>query len=209
MNRFTKNHSLTIQRPSLADVARHVGVSKSAVSQTVNWEPGRITTIKEETRQRILRAVQEMGYRANWRGQVLANQRSQAIAVVYSAPLGAVPRGVYLEIVDHIEMQLGKIDLCPSFVHVKDHWERFDRLMGDRRFDGCLTLGLLSSEVLEIVRKNQIPTVLVNSDADDSWTRVNVDDENGMRLMMQHLLSLGHKRVVYNAGLNPPPHISA
>src|SRR5580704_10936284 len=140
-------------RPTLADVARRIGVSKSAISQTLNWEPGRATTIKEETRQRILRAVEEMGYRPSWRGQVLAKQRSQAIAVVYSAPLGAVPRGVYLEIVDHIEMQLGKADLCPTFVHIKDHSERFDRLMGDNRFDGCLTLGLLSTEVLDILRK--------------------------------------------------------
>ena len=149
-----------------------------------------------------------MGYRPSWRGQVLANQRSQAIAVVYPRP-GAVPRGVYLEIIDHIEMHLGQMDLCPTFVHVKDHWERFDRLMGDRRFDGCLTVGLVSSEVLDILRKNQVPTVLVNSDADESWTRVNVDDENGTRLVMRHFLSLGHKRVIYDAGPNPPPHRSA
>lgn len=209
MNRFMRNTSLAVSRPTLADVARRVGVSKSAVSQTVNWEPGRATTIKEETRKRILQAVEEMGYRASWRGQVLARQRSQAIAVVYSALLGAVPRGVYLEIVDHIEMELGKVDLCPTFIHVKDHSERFDRLMGDARFDGCLTLGVVSAEVLGILRNNQVPTVLVNSDADESWTRVHVNDENGTRLAMQHLLSLGHKRVVYNAGPNPPAHRSA
>jgi LacI family transcriptional regulator len=196
-------------RPTLADVARCVGVSKSAVSQTVNWEPGQATTIKEETRKRILCAVQEMGYRPSWRGQVLAKQRSGAIAVVYSAPLGAVPRGAYLEIVDHIELQLGKVDLCPTFVHIKDHSERFDRLMGEARFDGCLTLGLLSSDVLDILRQNRVPTVLVNSDADESWTRVHVDDENGTRLVMQHFLSLGHKRIAYYCGPNPPPHKSA
>jgi len=195
-------------RPTLAQVARRVGVSKSAVSQAVNWVPDRFTTIKEETRQRILRVVQEMGYRPSWRGQVLAKRRSQAIAVAYSAPLGAVPRGVYLEIVDHIEEQLSKFDLCPAFVHVKDHSERFDQLLGDARFDGCLTLGVLSPKVLEILRANQVPAVLINSDADQTWTRVNVDDENGTRALMQHLLSLGHKRVVYNAGPTPPPHHS-
>lgn len=196
-------------RRTLADVARHLGVSKSAVSQSLNWEPGQATTIKEETRERILRAVKEMGYRPSWRGQVLAKQRSGAIAVVYSAPLGAVPRGAYLEIVDHIEMQLGKVDLCPTFVHIKDHSERFDRLMGDARFDGCLTLGLVSCDVLQILRLNRVPTVLVNSDADESWTRVHVDDEKGTRSVMQHFFSLGHQRIAYYAGPNPPPHKSA
>ncbi len=195
-------------RPTLADVARRAGVSKSAVSQTINWVPDRITTIKEETRQRILQAVQEMGYRPSWRGQVLAKRRSQAIAVVYSAPLGAVPRGTYLEIVDHIEAQLSDFDFCPAFVHVKDHSERFDQLLGDARFDGCITLGVLSPKVLEILRRNHVPAVLINADADESWTRVNVDDENGTRLVMQHLLSLGHKRVIYNSGPMPPPHHS-
>ena len=200
--------NVSISRPTLADVARRVGVSKSAVSQAMNWEPGRNTTVKLETRERILRAVEEMGYRPSWRGQVLAKQRSQTIGVVYSAPLGAVPRGVYLEIVDHIEMQLGKLDLCPTFLHVKNRTERFDRLMGDARFDGCLTLGVLSSEVLEVLRKNQMPTVLINSDGDESWTRVRVNDEQGSRLVMQHFLSLGHKQIVYSSGLNPPPHKS-
>jgi LacI family transcriptional regulator len=196
-------------RPTLADVAKRLGVSKSAISQTLNWEPGRATTIKEETRKRILRAVQEMGYRPNWRGQILAGQRSQAIAVVYSAPLGAVPRGVYLEVVDHIEMQLGKADLCPTFIHIKDHSERFDRLMGDARFDGCLSLGLLAPEVLEVLRTNSVPTVLINSDADQTWTHVEVGDEKGTELVMRHFLSLGHQRIAYNAGPNPPPHRSA
>jgi len=208
MNRFMENSQGVATRPTLADVARRVGVSKSAVSQAVNWVPERATTIKEETRQRILQVVKEMGYRPSWRGQVLANRRSGAIAVVYSAPLGAVPRGVYFEIVDHIEEQLSKFDICPAFVHVKDHSERFDRLLGDARFDGCLTLGVLSPEVLKILRRNQVPAVLVNADADHTWTRVNVDDEEGTRAVMQHLLSLGHKRVVYNAGAHPPPHHS-
>src|SRR5580704_15522688 len=141
-------------RPTLADVARRVGVSKSAISQTLNWEPGRSTTIKEETRQRILRTVEEMGYRPSWRGQVLAKQRSEAVAVVYSAPLGAVPRGVYLEVVDRIETYLSKSGLCPTFVHIKDHSERFDRLMSGARFDGCLSLGLLDPAVLDVLRKN-------------------------------------------------------
>ena len=209
MNRFMGQSNTTVSRPTLADVAKRLGVSKSAVSQAMNWEPGRVTTVKLETRERILRAVQEMGYRPSWRGQLLAKQRSQTIAVVYSAPLGAVPRGVYLEIVDHIEMQLGKMDLCPTFLHIKDRSERFDRLMEDARFDGCLTLGLLSSEVLDVLRKNRMPTVLVNSDADQSWTHVHVNDQQGTRLLMQHLLSLGHKRIVYHAGANPPPHSSA
>jgi LacI family transcriptional regulator len=150
-----------------------------------------------------------MGYRPSWRGQILAKQRSQTIAVVYSAELGAVPRGVYWEVVDQIEMQLGKLDYCPTFLHIKNHSDRFDQLMGDARFDGCLTLGVLSPEVLDVLRKNQVPTVLVNSDSDESWTRVRVDDEQGTQLVMEHLLSLGHKRIAYNAGQNPPRHKSA
>jgi LacI family transcriptional regulator len=170
--------------------------------------PDRATTLKEETRLRILRVVEEMGYRASWRGQMLAKRRTQTIAVVNAAPLGAVPRGVYWEIVNHVESQLSKFDFCPTFFHVKDHEERFDRILGDSRFDGCLSLGLFSQKVLDILRRNEVPTVLVNAEADSTWTRVNVDDENGTRAVMRHLLSLGHKRIACNLGETPPAHFS-
>jgi LacI family transcriptional regulator len=204
MERISANNST----PTLADVARRVGVSKSAVSQAVNWVPDRVTTIKEETRQRILQVVKEMGYRPSWRGQVLAKRRSQAIAVLYSAPLGAVPRGNYLEIVDRIEDHLSKFEFCPAFVHVKERSERFDRLLGDGRFDGYLTLGVLANDVLELMRRSQVPAVLINAGADQTWTRVNVDDETGAKALMNHLFSLGHRRIAYNSGPNPPPHHS-
>jgi len=170
--------------------------------------PDRITTIKEETRLRILRVVEEMGYRASWRGQMLAKSRTQTIAVVNAAPFGAVPRGVYWEIVNHVEMQLGQFDLSPTFLHIKDHEERFDRMLGDARFDGCLSLGLFSPKVLDILRRNKVPTVLINAEADPAWTCVNVDDESGTRAVMRHLLSLGHKRIACNLGETPPAHFS-
>ena len=170
--------------------------------------PDRATTLKEETRLRILRVVEEMGYRASWRGQMLAKRRTQTIAVVNAAPLGAVPRGVYWEIVNHVEAQLGAFDYCPTFLHVKDHEERFDRILGDARFDGCLSLGLFSLKVLDILRRNEVPTVLVNAKVDPTWTCVNVDDENGTRAVMRHLLSLGHKHIACNLGETPPAHFS-
>jgi DNA-binding LacI/PurR family transcriptional regulator len=139
---------------------------------------------------------------------MLAKRRTQTIAVVNAAPLGAVPRGVYWEIVNHVEAQLSKFDFCPMFLHVKDHEERFDRILGDARFDGCLSLGLFSQKVLNILRRNKVPTVLVNAEADSTWTCVNVDDENGTRAVMRHLLSLGHKRIACNLGETPPVHFS-
>jgi LacI family transcriptional regulator len=200
---------LSLPRPTLADVARRVGVSKSAVSQAMNWEPGRVTTVKLETREKILRTVQEMGYRPSWRGRMLVKRRTQTIAVVNAATLGVIPRGVYWEIVNHIEAQLSKFDYCPTFFHVKDHEDRFERILGDARFDGCLSLGLFAPKVLDILRRNEVPTVLINADAGSAWTCVNVDDENGTRAVMRHLLSLGHKNIAYNVGENPPPHKSA
>ena len=195
---------LSNSRPTLADVARRVGVSKSAVSQAMNWEPGRVTTVKLETREKILRTVQEMGYRPSWRGRMLVKRRTQTIAVVNAATLGVIPRGVYWEIVNHIEAQLSKFEYCPTFFHVKDHEDRFERILGDARFDGCLSLGLFAPKVLDILRRNEVPTVLINADAGSMWTCVNVDDESGTRAVMRHLMTLGHKNIAYNGGENPP-----
>ena len=69
-------------RPTLADVAKQCGLSKAAVSLALNWSPEKPSTLKEETRHRIVRIATEMGYRPNWRGRVLAKRRSHMIAVV-------------------------------------------------------------------------------------------------------------------------------
>ena len=195
-------------RTTISDVAHHLGVSKATVSKVLNMPPEECP-VAEGTRQRVLEAVAELGYRPSWQARALANQRTQMIAIAYEAPLGAVPRGVYWDIVDRVDELLGRAGLIPQYVHTHGQNRDAMAMLGDQRFDGCISLGTLPPRVLEVLRSEQIPTVLVNAEADSDWTRVNVNDVAGAELVMRHLIGLGHKRIAYNAGRYANTHPSA
>jgi LacI family transcriptional regulator len=176
-------------------------LSKAAVSLALNWSPERRSTLKEETRHRIVRIATEMGYRPNWRGRVLANRRSHMIAVVYAH---AIPQGVYTEIGSRIDDALSAFGYTPIFIRVVEGDDRFERMLDDQRFDGCLSLASLSDTAMRILRGHRVPTVLINAAADASWACVNVNDDAGTVAAMQHLYDLGHRRIAYFGGEQPP-----
>ena len=81
-------------RPTITDVARHCGLSKATVSKMLNL-PADQCPIAEPTRLRLLAAVEALGYRPSWQGRMLANKRTNMIAIVNADPYGALPRGQY------------------------------------------------------------------------------------------------------------------
>ena len=199
---------LATDRPSILDVANHLGLSKATVSKALN-APAESKLVSQRTRARVQDAVKKLGYRPNWRGRVLARRRSQAIAVTYSAPVGAVPRGVYWEVVDGLEKQLVERDYIPTFLHVRRAEERVEQMLCDGRFDGCISLGLIAPTVLNMLRRHRVPSVLINSGADATWSRVNPNDDQGGGEAMAHLLGQGHRRILYYAGQAILDHPSA
>ena len=76
---------MTKRRITLDDVARRAGVSKVTVSNILNNRPTAVP-ISEATRQRVLAAVQELGYYPNAVARALARQRADAIAIVLQFP---------------------------------------------------------------------------------------------------------------------------
>src|ERR1041385_3466152 len=70
---------------TMREVARHAGVSKAAVSYVLN---GRSDTMRiaEQTRERILAAVRELGYHPNGLARSLARQRTHTVTIVMQYP---------------------------------------------------------------------------------------------------------------------------
>jgi LacI family transcriptional regulator len=200
--------SLDAIRPTILDVARHCGLSKATVSKALNASSDS-KLVSAKTRSLVHDAAKSLGYRPSWRGQVLARRRSQAIAITYSSPVGAVPRGVYWEIVDSLEQQLVSRDYTPTFLHVRRAEERVERMLSDGRFDGCISLGLIAPAVLTMLRRHRVPAVLINSGADATWSRVNPNDADGAALAMKHLIDQSHRRILYYAGQAVLDHPSA
>lgn len=189
------------RRPTISDVARLAGLSKATVSKALNLSADDCPLLPE-TRERVIAAAASIGYRPSWRGRILARRKSHMIGVLYDGRpyRGTIPRGVYWNIVDHLDQLLEDTGYSATFVRVKDQQEQCEQVLGDQRFDGCLSLGNLPEAALQTLRQNHLPVVLINTHASPEWTQVTVDDVRGTQAILQHLYDLGHRRITYYPG---------
>lgn len=189
------------RRPTIADVARLCGLSKATVSKALNLSADDCPLLPE-TRQRVISAAASIGYRPSWRGRVLARRKSHMIGVLYDGRpyRGTIPRGVYWNIVDYLDELMEQAGYSSTFVRVKDQEEQCEQVLGDQRFDGCLSLGNLPQPALDTLKRYDIPAVLINTHLSSEWTQVSVDDVRGTYTILQHLYDLGHRRITYYPG---------
>lgn len=179
--------------PTIYEVAASAGVSISTVSLAIN-HPQRVSP---ETRRRVAESAQELGYRRGPRTGSGGRSGLRTIAVAapfsswrsYYARLdGVLPRAAAagLEVLVHDlppsnELPVPLLDALP--------------VRGD--LDGVIIMGSPLSEAAEAaIRRAGIPTVLVDSPGLELPT-VSTDDRRGGRLLGEHLLELGHHRVIF------------
>ncbi|BCJ36233.1 LacI family transcriptional regulator [Actinocatenispora thailandica] len=72
--------------PTQRDVAAAAGVSTATVSYILSGRRDRATPVTPETRDRVLRAVEQLGYRLNHSGRSLRRRRTELVCVVYRMP---------------------------------------------------------------------------------------------------------------------------
>src|SRR3954463_2817144 len=123
------------RRPTIADVARLAGVSSAAVSFAVNDRPG----VSPETRERILEAARELGWRPSASARALTQARTRAIGLVLSRdPEQLELDAFFVRFLSGIERTLAAADyaLLLQLVPEGGSLAAHERLGGGRRVDG-------------------------------------------------------------------------
>ncbi|MEO0514378.1 MAG: LacI family DNA-binding transcriptional regulator [Planctomycetota bacterium] len=186
----TKTNNVTV---TLADIARRCNLSKGSVSRALSMS-AETCPLSPATRLRVLKVSQEMGYRVNSQARALARGKSMAIGLVYEGSLPILD-SVYHEIVDVFSSTLRQHGYHLELVALDDtdHWE--DALMGGR-VDGCICLHSLPERVAKAGAQIKLPIVLLNGRSELVHGSVSVDDRGGAVLVTEHLLGLGHRRIV-------------
>lgn len=186
---------------SLQDVARRAGVSGQTVSRVANNSE----RVADATRNRVLAAMNELGYRPNVAARALRRGAFGSIGVVVFSldSLGnigtiggiltaAAARGYAIELIQ-AQPALTAGDAVASAV---------SRLDQDA-VDGIIVVvesHLMSSASIGFPAG--MPSVLIQSGAGDERPSVTADQDHGSRLAVTHLLALGHETVWHIAG--PP-----
>jgi LacI family transcriptional regulator len=188
---------LVRSRVTIKDIAREAGVSPQTVSRAIN-DKGEIST---QTRDRILRIADSMGYRPNSIARSLATRRTQNIGLVVpdvSNPFFAnIARGIE----DAAHQANYNVFLCNTDENIERETSAIHSLEAQRVDGIILCSSRLSEQQLCRLAERYQPLVLVNRQIDDPQTGcVRVDDGKGAAEATSYLLRLGHRNIGFLAG---------
>jgi LacI family transcriptional regulator len=193
------------KRPTLADVARLVGVSTATISYVVNEQSHGKVAISEETRRRVLEGIEKLGYQPDARARSLRAGANELIGLL----IPDMQNPHYWSIVEGVEDEAHKAgyELLLSSTSLSQQRERqaLDAL-SRRRIDALVVVPSFpdqSKEPLEMLAARSYPVVTVGSGmiATDS---VITSYEVQTRQLMTHLFSLGHSRIGFVFGVGSP-----
>lgn len=195
-----------MKRPTITDVARQSGVSKTTVSVIMNESPAS-ARVPAETQERVRQAASDLGYRPSWRARALTNRRTQTVGVLYAPPMPLILRGNYEGIMAGINETLTRRGYHVMFVPLGEDPATWGDVLADQRMDGCLVLSRLYDALAQLLTRTRMPATLVNADTDLPLPVVVSDDHDGASQLTRHLLELGHERITFFLG-DWPPHYS-
>ena len=181
-------------RPTMQDIADHVGVSKALVSLVFRNAPGP----SAETRKRVLAAADELGYRVNRAAALMTARRSHLIGVMAN-----IRSTFHAELVEDIvaeadrygyEVVLGAVTPTHAEPAVVETLLSF-------RCEALILLGpeIDDAAVTELARR--VPVVVVGRRMSGSTVDVvRTADGRGIGQVVDHLVELGHRRISHLSG---------
>ena len=188
-------------KPTIRDIARLAGVSRSTVSLVINDDP----RISAETKARVIEVIEKAGYEPSSLARGLARRRANAAAVLLPRTGSHVFADFYFsEAISGIASALSEAGYR-LLIEIVD--ERFlesghhMKLFREGGVDGMLLVGTLTEDEFarELIRAHA-PIVLVNSRMEGAASVV-ADNRTGAREMVAHLVEVGHRRIGFIGGL--------
>ncbi|MYT15071.1 transcriptional regulator, LacI family [Streptomyces sp. SceaMP-e96] len=154
------------RRPTIKDIARRAGVSESAVSFALNDRPG----VSQDTRARVRRVAEELGWQANSAARALSGERAGAMGLVLARPAQTLGvESFFLQLVSGIQEVLSARQIALLFQVVEDldtECALYRRWWAERRVDGVLVVDPRTDDPRpELLAALGLPAVVVGGPA--------------------------------------------
>jgi LacI family transcriptional regulator len=197
---------------TIDDVARTAGVARVTVSRVLNNG----TNVRPETRERVQRAVEELGYSVNQQARALASGTGRQIMLVHAHSPELEPNSYY-----NAGLELGALRGCSSLAldlvtraidpGDEDRLRLLSSILEREKPAGIILSPPLSDDIglIDIARRAEVQVVAISAGerARASVLAVGIDERAGGRAVGSHLASLGHRRLGFIKG--PPEHRAA
>jgi LacI family transcriptional regulator len=184
-------------------VAALAGVAPGTASKALNGRG----QLRADTRERVRRAAEQLGFTPDGPGRALSSGRSYTVGLVTTDSFGRFSIPILLGAEDALGAGQMAVLLCDT----RDdplREQHYLRTLVARRVDGILFTGRRTEPRPPVAVPGPIPVVHVfTPSADPTATSVVVDDAAGARLAVEHLLDLGRRRIAHITG--PQTHRSA
>ena len=183
----------------MADVGRLAGVSATTVSFVINASPGEV--IRPETQQRVLAAVDELGYRPNRAAQGLRTRRTATIGfitdeVAVESYVGQIIAGAH-----DAAWRNGSVLLVINTMRSRSVTRAALDTLADRQVDSIIYAAADTRRVTLPPSAGRLPTILVNCfTVNGSLPCVLPDEVDGGHRAARILISADHKRIAYLTG---------
>lgn len=183
---------------TMGDVARLAGVSASTVSHVLNGT----RKVDDATRQRVEAAIAQTGYRRNVAARSLAGGRSHTVGL----SIAALTNPYFGSLVHAVEQALsdaGYVLIVGDSHDAAEPEKRVTDSLLDRQVDGMIVAPAAGSEhsTLPGIARTGTPLVLIDRMLDVDCDQVGPENEASARMLTEHLLDLGHRRIAVVRGI--------
>jgi LacI family transcriptional regulator len=182
---------------NIYEVAALAGVSLATVSRVIN--PG--AKVSDKTREKVLAAMQQLGYQPNAIAQALATRTSNCVGVMVSELYGPF-YGAMLSVIENTLRAAGKFVLVAAGHSNEEQEREAIRFLVSRNCDAIIVhVEKLADKFLIEHNEKSTPIVVVNRKVRGIPDRCfSIDNELGGYLAAQSLLRLKHRSIAYISG---------
>ncbi|MDQ0430452.1 LacI family transcriptional regulator [Planomicrobium stackebrandtii] len=182
---------------TIYDVAREANVSMATVSRVVNANQN----VKPATRKKVLKVIEELGYRPNAVARGLASKKTTTVGVI----IPDISNSMYAELARGIEdiatMYRYNIILSNSDQNQNKELQLLETMLG-KQVDGIVFMSdVISTELLYEMERSPTPIVLAGSiDESAAIASVNIDYYGAAYEAVKKFIENGHKKIAFVSG---------
>lgn len=183
------------KRATIKDVAAEAEVSISTVSLVMNQKG----YVSPDTKDRVLQAAHDLRYVPRSAARLLASNRTGNVGFVLRDDHFSRSEPFYTRIFLGAEFEADiqkRYILLATIPEAYDPAEHTPRFLKEQNVDGIIVAGRVHPAFIEDVKASGLPAVLTDFEADE-LPAVVIDNQNGARAAVEHLLARGHERIAF------------
>lgn len=188
-------------RVTREDVAREAGTSAAVVSYVINGGP---RPVAHSTKERVLAAIEAVGYTPNSIAQALASGVSGSYGLIVPDISNTFFAALAHELAEEVSAQ-GKVLLLGDSAESKEREQQLLSMFLRQQIDGVLFIGVDSDPDVQAAINAGVPMVILDrADQAGQVSSVSVDNVAGARAATEHLIDHGYRKIGVISG---PPHL--